>query len=394
LLRTRIAFTLIDRRLWSGGFRYQVNLFRLLAKYRPGEVSPVVFHAAQAPFADLAELAAIPGVELVPSAHVASRSATALPATLICGRDWAASREFDQHGIDLIFESARFFGWWPGRPVVAWLPDLQHRFLPELFRKRDYWRRELGFRAQLYSGRDILLSSEDSRSLFISLYGAPRRRTHVARFAVLPEAMPTAADARMAARTYGLPDVFTYMPNQFWKHKNHMLVAEALGLLKRQGRTVVVLATGATEDPRNPGHFRQLTARVQELGIADRFLFPGQIPYAHVVALLRACSAMLNPSLFEGWSTTVEEARALGVPTILSDIRVHREQMGEAGSYFEPHSAAQLAECLERVGATSQAERDQRLALGLESAAARSRVFVNDFVEAMATSQAREKGTR
>jgi glycosyltransferase involved in cell wall biosynthesis len=390
----RIAFTLVDRRLWAGGFRYQVNLFCLLAMHRPGEVAPVVFHPVGAPPPDLAELAVIPGVELVASDAVASRGVNTLAKALAFGRDQAVVGEFDRHGIDLIFESARFFGWRPGRPVVAWLPDLQHRFLPELFRKRDYWRRELGFRAQLYSGRDILLSSEDSRSSFVSLYGAPRQRTHVARFAVLPEAMPTAADARMAAKTYGLPEVFTYMPNQFWKHKNHLLVAEALGLLKRRGRKVVVLATGATEDPRNPGHFRQLTVRVQQLGIADMFLFPGQIPYAHVVALLRACSAMLNPSLFEGWSTTVEEARALGVPTILSDIRVHREQMGKAGSYFEPQSAAQLAACLERVGAISQAERDRRLALGLDSAAARSRVFVNDFVEAIAISQARGKGMR
>ena len=51
----RIAFTLIDRRAWSGGFRYQANLFRLLAMHRPGEVFPVVFHAPDAQPPDLVE---------------------------------------------------------------------------------------------------------------------------------------------------------------------------------------------------------------------------------------------------------------------------------------------------------------------------------------------------
>lgn len=33
----------------------------------------------------------------------------------------------------------------------------------------------------------------------------------------------------------------------------------------------------------------------------------------------------VNPSFYEGWSTTVEEAKSIGVPLLLSDIPVHRE---------------------------------------------------------------------
>ncbi len=39
------------------------------------------------------------------------------------------------------------------------------------------------------------------------------------------------------------------------------------------------------------------------------------------------CStALINPSQFEGWSTTVEEAKSLGVKMLLSDLEVHKEQ--------------------------------------------------------------------
>ncbi len=63
---------------------------------------------------------------------------------------------------------------------------------------------------------------------------------------------------------------------------------------------------------------------------------------------MRACTALINPSLSEGWSTTVEEAKSLGVPMLLSDLRVHREQAGDCAYYFDPEAAGQLASLMAR----------------------------------------------
>ena len=70
------------------------------------------------------------------------------------------------------------------------------------------------------------------------------------------------------------------------------------------------------------------------------------IPLPHVYALLRATTALINPSRFEGWSTTVEEAKSFGVPMILSEIDVHREQAAGAARYFAVDDPAALAEHL------------------------------------------------
>jgi glycosyltransferase involved in cell wall biosynthesis len=58
--------------------------------------------------------------------------------------------------------------------------------------------------------------------------------------------------------------------------------------------------------------------------------------------------AIVNPSLSEGWSTNVEEARALGVPMVLSDIAVHREQAAGCAVFFDPDSAGSAADALQR----------------------------------------------
>jgi len=55
---------------------------------------------------------------------------------------------------------------------------------------------------------------------------------------------------------------------------------------------------------------------------------------------------VIQPSLFEGWSTVIEDARALGRPVIASDIPVHREQLGDTARYFIPRDPASLAEAV------------------------------------------------
>jgi len=44
--------------------------------------------------------------------------------------------------------------------------------------------------------------------------------------------------------------------------------------------------------------------------------------------------AIIQPSLFEGWSTVVEDAKSLGKNIIVSDINVHIEQKDERTVVF------------------------------------------------------------
>ncbi|MDE2626578.1 MAG: glycosyltransferase family 4 protein [Burkholderiales bacterium] len=344
----RVAFTLIGGRNWTGGYNYLLNLVRALAKHSPESITPVMFFGADTDTADAAPFTAIPGVETVrtPVFNEARRTGQLLRA-LILGRDAEVQAQFARHRIDGVFESAQFHGWRAAQPAIAWIPDFQHRFLPHLFSRGGYWKRELGFRAQVFSGRQIMLSSEESREACQRFYPSTRSRAHVVHFAV-PTAPPiTRSEARAIAQSYGLHGRYVFMPNQFWQHKNHCLVIDALALLRNRGHTdIVVAASGKQLDPRKPSHFAELMAHAETLGVRKQFRPLGLVPYSHLAPLMRAADALLNPSLFEGWSTTVEEARAQGVPMILSDLAVHREQAGNVARYFDRTSAASLAEAL------------------------------------------------
>lgn len=381
----RVAFTLIGGKDWTGGRNYLLNLLQALAIHQKSVITPVLFTATGSQ-ADLGDFMSLPGVEIVenPLFGMKGRKARLLQS-LVWGRVPALTRLFAQQRIDVVFEAAQFFGWRLGLPAVAWIPDFQHRALPHLFSRLAWWKREIGFRAQILGGRVVMLSSEDARRTCERCYPMTRGRTQVVHFAVQPQSIVSAQTARAIADSYGLPADFVFMPNQFWRHKNHLLVLEALRILRERGGNVVVAASGAQHDPRDPAYFPAFRRALEDSGLQGSFRLLGLIPYEHLNALMCCCQALLNPSLFEGWSTTVEEARALGTPMLLSDLDVHREQMGAKARYFRRDSAQELADMLEQTPPLDAPARAAALDAARTDGLARVGGFAGDFARLAAS---------
>lgn len=343
----RIGFTLIGGKTWTGGYNYLINLLRVVTQHHGNELTPVLFLATdiepevEQPFRSIAGITIVKTQAMNASVRVRS-----LLFSVLIGADPAIRQLFHEHGIHVIFENAQFYGARLGIPAIAWMPDFQHRELPHRFSRTAWLKRELGFRAQIAGKRIIMLSSEDSRAVCERHYPATVGRTRVVRFAITPSRHPDAQTVRSVLEIYGLTTPYFYLPNQFWQHKNHLLVVDALAQLKRDGHSIVVVTSGKQFDPHKPEHFLRITEGLHRNDLFDNFRLLGLIPYEHVGPLMLGSVAVLNPSLFEGWSTTVEEARALGVPLVLSDIPVHREQAGEIAMFFERSTAASLAEAL------------------------------------------------
>lgn len=376
----RVAFTMIGGGKGTGGYNYLLNLLRVLCTHVDLGVTPVLLLGTDLSDTEAGPFCAIPGLEVVRSAAMDSaHKPAALRSALLWGADAAHLQLLRAQRIDVVFESAQFFGWRLGIPVIAWIPDFQHRHLPSMFTRKGYWKREIGFKAQMAAGRSIMLSSEDARRDCEHFYPSTVGRTRAVRFAVPPGASVAPDEARAVADRYQLPARFFFMPNQLSKHKNHLLVLDALALLRAQGQAVVIVSSGKQADERHPEHFPAVKARLKALGLEPQLIMLGMIPYLDLGALMQASVALLNPSLFEGWSTPVEEARALGVPLLLSDLPVHLEQAGADASYFDRHSAASLAAALAGFADLSPEQRASGKALARTEASRRVRQFAEDF---------------
>jgi len=224
------------------------------------------------------------------------------------------------------------------------MPDFQHRHLQNMFSFLQYWKREIGFRIQIYSKRAILVSSENAKKDLESFYSIDGKQIFVVPFAVEISSKILKIDPITVRSKYNLPEKFYFLPNQFYKHKNHDLVVEALLILKDDGKNPVVAASGNIMDVQASELVRRLKEKVRAFKLEKNFLFLGSIPYEDVIGLMRTSRALVNPSLFEGWSTSVEEAKSLGISMILSDLSVHKEQAKEQAIFFDRNSSKSLAE--------------------------------------------------
>jgi glycosyltransferase involved in cell wall biosynthesis len=144
-------------------------------------------------------------------------------------------------------------------------------------------------------------------------------------------------------KKYHLQDRFFLVSNQFWQHKNHLIIFESLKLLKEKSFNPVVVCTGQLLDDRAPNYCNLILKAINEGELHGQVYLLGLIPKSDQIALMRRCIAVIQPSLFEGWSTLVENARALGKTVILSDIPVHLEQNPPYSRFFKQNDPGDLA---------------------------------------------------
>ena len=238
----------------------------------------------------------------------------------------------------------------PGTADIHWIPDLQHLRLPQMFSEKERTARDASMRDIADKRGVLVLSSETVRHDFEAAFPNAGISIRVWRFcSTITEHEQGGADP---VRKYALPEKFLYLPNQYWQHKNHITAFRAMRRLKDRGLDIPLVCTGNESDYRNLTHIKTLRAFLADNGLTQSVYLLGLVPRADQMQIFRHAAAVLQPSLFEGWSTVVEDVKTVGRPIVVSDIPVHREQLSEEeapiqpGTFFEPENDAQLADII------------------------------------------------
>ncbi len=229
---------------------------------------------------------------------------------------------------------------------AAWIPDFQHKHLPGFFIEEEVKVRDLSCKTIASQAPVVVFSSRTVMSDFHQFYPQATGKAAVMSFKTYCQPQWFEVDPLRVQREYNLPDRFLMVCNQFWKHKNHHVVFEALKLLRARSIFPVIVCTGHINDYRHPAYSDEILQVIQRSGIAQQVHLMGLIPRSDQIQLMRRSLGVIQPSLSEGWSTVVEDARALGKPVILSNLPVHQEQDPPKGIFFDPASPESLASIL------------------------------------------------
>lgn len=230
--------------------------------------------------------------------------------------------------------------------LVSWIADLQQEYYPEFFTKRKILERTLRIKFILKNSNDLVVSSQAVANDFDRFFDTRKGiKIHIFHFASVIDDF-SELDINELRKKLNIPDKYYIISNQFHKHKNHKVLLNALVRLKDHGSHVHMAMTGKFPDASHSPYMMELHSIINENNLHSQISLMGVISRNEQLLLMKHAQAVIQPSLFEGWSTVIEDAISLQVPVIASSLPVNIEQLGPDGNYFDPHDDERLAEIL------------------------------------------------
>jgi len=230
--------------------------------------------------------------------------------------------------------------------LVAWYADLQHKYYPEFFTRLTLIHRNIRIQLMLRNTTDLVVSSEAVKNDFINFYKLRSDlKMHVFHFVSVMDDMQDLDIVNLRKR-HKLPESYFIVSNQFHKHKNHKVLLKAMLNLKEKGKKIHIAMTGRFPDASHSPYMQELHTIIDEHQLESQISFLGILPRDEQLFLMKHAQAVLQPSLFEGWSTVIEDAKSLQLPVVAASLPVNIEQLGKTAAYFDPHDDKRLAEIL------------------------------------------------
>jgi len=384
MAKIRVAFLNLGSLEWAGGLHYLKNLLYALSLVENSAIEPIVFVGNKSPNELVKRIT--PYATVIRSSIFDHRSPTRIISRLITrisGSNLIINSLLLKHNIQIVSHSD-ITGTTLSYKTINWIPDFQFLHLPEMFPQREILERGNLYKKLISDSDAVVVSSKDAKNDLLSFMPGLETKVRVLNFVsqVEPGSHHYLTDFCSIKDKYKLPEHFFYLPNQFWKHKNHKVVFEAVKILKGKDIDTKVICSGYMDDHRNRSHVAELKNSLKKNGLEKNIRFLGLIDYSEVFHLMSKSIAVINPSLFEGWSSTVEETKSMGKKIILSDIQVHREQAPANAIYFSCHNPSQLAGILAEQWA-AKFENSGKLSLDRQQAAENLRkrtiIFGNSY---------------
>jgi glycosyltransferase involved in cell wall biosynthesis len=207
-------------------------------------------------------------------------------------------------------------------PAATTLLDVQHEFHPEFFPRWELQYRRLVYPRVVRRVRLVIAISEHVKATLVERMGVDPQRVRVIHLGVDLERF-TPGDAPR--------EPFLLYPANRWPHKNHDRLFEALRLIRRERPELRLVLTGA-------GH----EGKPAPEGVDAR----GRVPQDELVRLYQTASALVFPSLYEGFGQPPIEAMATATPVACSNTTSLPEVVGDAARTFDPTSPEAIAEAV------------------------------------------------
>jgi glycosyltransferase involved in cell wall biosynthesis len=226
-------------------------------------------------------------------------------------------------------------------PTVVTIADIQETFYPENFTAEVLYSRDRHFVGSTKMADCVITHSEFTKQTLIQKHRLPSDK-----IAVVPHCSdPIFAADDAASCNQPLPSDFILYPANFWNHKNHDRLLQALGILRSEHGLAIDLAlTGFPVPNGSP-----VQDKAREYGVEALVHVLGYTTAAELSGAYRRARMLVFPSYFEGFGLPLIEAMAAGCPIAAADATSIPEVVGDAAVLFDPMSPPSIADAIARL---------------------------------------------
>lgn len=238
-----------------------------------------------------------------------------------------------------IFPAQDELTWQVGGQVVGTIHDLMHRYERHFPEAGNWWRygvREHRFRNIARQSTAVLVDSQTGKQHVLDSYASCSDKTHALPY-VAPDYIWGGRVRPDFDSYYQLPAKFYFYPAQFWQHKNHRRLIDALAEARRVCSDMALVLSGGFKH-----EYESVRQQVSEAGLTDAVRFVGYVPDSDMAGFYSRARGLVMPTFFGPTNIPPLEAMAIGCPVLISETYAMPEQCGDAALYFNPNSVAEI----------------------------------------------------
>lgn len=223
--------------------------------------------------------------------------------------------------------------------------DLCHRETPEFPEVRDFntfFIREKNYKHNLAPAFLILTESKRTINLASHYYGIDFNRFLSMPLSATPFIDQIHSESKQSIlKKYSLKKSYFYYPAQFWAHKNHIRILQALIILRDNHNSMPnVVFSG-----KDYGNLNYIEQFINANNLTSQVKILGFVPSQDLRGLYENASAIVMPTYFGPTNLPPLEAWSLGIPLIYSS-HISEWQVKNAALLVDPDNSDEIAKAM------------------------------------------------
>lgn len=268
-------------------------------------------------------------------------------------RRWFLSQKVDV----MIYPTSNALSFQTMIPYIFTIHDLNHRIyteFPEVSAPNEWKDREYVFVNSIKNALLVLVDSPVGKEDVLKFYKITQimdNQVKILPFLPAPYIEnKKVIEIQKVFKLFKLPKEYIFYPAQFWPHKNHLRIIEALGLIKKKyNLDIPIVLCGSHSGKIREDTFKNVLSLAIKSGIKQNIIYLGYVDDKYMSVLYKKAQTLIMPTFFGPTNIPILEAWTFGCPVITSDIRGIREQAGNAAFLVNPRSVDSIANGIKEV---------------------------------------------